>query len=141
MSPELEDQLVRKYPELFVGRNKPLTESLMAFGCECGDGWFVLLDQMCACIAQHVATSPPERSYQFVQIKEKYGGLRVYDLGHDDTIFGIISLAEAMSYRICELCGQAAHLTAAGFWVRTLCPACAEKNGYVPVDSDPNKDM
>lgn len=133
MSPELEDQLVRDYPELFVGREQPLTQSLMAFGCECSDGWFVLLKNMCACIAQHVKNNwQHETPYQFTQIKEKFGGLRVYDSVHDDTIFGIVQMAETMSYHTCELCGQSAQLCSNGHWLRTLCPACAEKNGYQP---------
>lgn len=131
MSPDLEDALVRKYPQLFQDVNKPPTESLMGFGCECGDGWYTLLDRLCSCIANHVKQNwKHEEPYRFMQIKEKFGGLRVYDCGHDDTIFGMIFMAEEMSYVTCELCGSPASLCTTGHWLRTLCPSCAEQNGY-----------
>jgi len=133
VSPELEEQLVKDYPVLFSGRNAPLTESLMAFGCECDDGWFTLIKRMCECIDRHVKDHWKYATpYRFVQIKEKFGGLCVYDHGHDDTILGIIEMTEAMSYSICEACGHPGQLCSTGYWVRTLCSACAEKNGYRP---------
>ena len=42
MTPELEDKLFKKYPKIFRNKNKPITESLVAFGFEFGDGWFQL---------------------------------------------------------------------------------------------------
>ncbi len=131
MSPEFEDKLVRKYLPLFQDVDKPPTESLMCFGCECGDGWYALLDRLCACITAHVKNHwEHDHPYRFMQIKEKYGGLRVYDRGHDDTIYGMICMAEEMSYSMCELCGSPASLCTTGHWLRTLCPPCAEQNGY-----------
>jgi N6-adenosine-specific RNA methylase IME4 len=131
VSPDLEDKLVRKYPQLFQDTDKPETESLMGFGCECGDGWYTLLDQLCGCIANHVKQNwKHEEPYRFMQIKEKFGGLRVYDCGHDDTIFGMICLAESMSYTICEECGQQGDLCTTGHWLRTLCSQCELKHGY-----------
>lgn len=143
MSPELEKQLVAKYPELFVDKDKPLTESLMAFGCECSDGWFAVLDGLCACIAEHIKNGhwQSEFPYRFSQIKEKYGGLRVYDWGHDDYIAGVIRMAEKMAYRTCELCGQPGQMCAAGVWLRTLCPACSEKHNYVPLSKEQKEDL
>jgi len=136
MSPELEDKLIKKYPELFRDKDKPETESLMCFGCEHADGWYKLLDTLCAGIAQHIRNghyqAPPDQPYRFVQIKEKFGGLRVYDWGHDERIAGLIWMAESMSYQTCELCGERGDLCVAssGYWLRTLCPACAEKHEY-----------
>ena len=131
MSPEKEHELVTKYPTLFAGCDLPPTESLMCFGCECSDGWFGLLDALCASIDSHIKHNwKHEYPYQFTQIKEKFGGLRVYDTGHDDTIFGMICMAETMSHQICELCGHPARVCSSGYWLRTLCPACAEKHNY-----------
>lgn len=137
MSPEFEEKLVRKYPTLFGDIDKPETESLMCFGCECSDGWYTLLDRLCECIASHVKNHwKHEQPYRFMQIKEKFGGLRVYDHGHDDTIFGMIFLAESMSYSICEVCGHPGQCCSAGVWLRTLCPTCAERDGYRPRQED-----
>lgn len=46
MREELEKKLYNEFPLLYGGRNKPLTESLMGFGCECGDGWYDLLYEL-----------------------------------------------------------------------------------------------
>jgi len=55
-----------------------------------------------------------------VQVKEKFGTLRFYCDGGDDAIQGMISLAESMSARLCEECGNRAQ-TRGGSWIRTLC--------------------
>lgn len=140
MSPELEDALVRKYPALFHDKDLPLTESLMAFGCECSDGWFNILNQVCACIDQHAKNGhwPYPDSYRFFQIKEKFGGLRIYDNGHDEYIAGVLALAEALSYVTCEICGNPGRTccSKSGYWLRTLCSAHAEEHEYRRVEQN-----
>jgi hypothetical protein len=54
MKQELEQQLCSKYPLLFQDKEKPMTESLMCFGCECGDGWHNLIDNLCEQITSHI---------------------------------------------------------------------------------------
>jgi len=44
MRAELEQRLIDKYPDLFEGRHQGIQNNLMGFGCECGDGWYGLLD-------------------------------------------------------------------------------------------------
>lgn len=132
MSPELEEKLTKKYPNLFRGKDRPLTESLMPFGCEHSDGWFNIISCLCMEIENHLKRSPDD-AYEFVQIKEKFGTLRVYDNGHDEFIDGLISMAEAMSSVTCEVTGKPGELCRRGTWYRTLCREQAEKDGYVPV--------
>ena len=43
MTPELEEKLMAAYPQLFRGKDMPVTENLMAFGCEHNDGWFAII--------------------------------------------------------------------------------------------------
>jgi len=133
MKEELEKQLVTKFPELFKGAEKPPTESLMCFGCECSDGWFDLIYNACACIANHLKNRPECPPVEFTQIKEKFGGLRLYYFGGDEYVHGVCSMAEAMSYKICEVTGDKGQLCSTGHWLRTLSPAQAEKHGYTPV--------
>lgn len=63
------------------------------------------------------------------QVKEKFGGLRFYYTGGDNEIRGMVYLAEAMSYRICENCGTMNELVTQNSrgWIRTLCPCCVPK--------------
>jgi len=43
MNKELSKKLYDDFPELYRGKDRPLTESLMCFGFECRDGWFQTL--------------------------------------------------------------------------------------------------
>ncbi len=65
MKIELQDKLKSRYPVLFAGTSKGLNESLMAFGCECGDGWYPLIDETCRLITD----VDPEA--ELMQVKEK----------------------------------------------------------------------
>lgn len=98
VSPELEQKLVEKYPDLFRNKGASPKESLMCFGCECGDGWYAILDNLFGYIADvrenrlrlldlkpELATPENEGCVDFQcppvildQVKEKYGTLRVY---------------------------------------------------------------
>jgi len=53
MDQKLDELLCKKYPKIFADRNKSPIESCFAFGFECGDGWFNILDQLCGNI-QHL---------------------------------------------------------------------------------------
>ena len=64
-------------------------------------------------------------SVQFVQVKEKFGTLRIYHTGEGDDpyIDGVISMAESMSGVTCEQCGNKGTLSTKG-WHHTLCDRC-----------------
>ena len=53
-------------------------------------------------------------------IKEKLGGLRYYCSG-DETIHGMTWLAEHLSHKTCELCGEKGKLTDYHGWLKVLC--------------------
>ena len=63
---------------------------------------------------------------KFVQIKEKFGGLRMYyDTESEDDDFrkkinDCIYNAESESYTICEICGETGKVRK-GNWIKTLC--------------------
>lgn len=125
MSPNLEEKLCQKYPSLFTQRNKSIQESCMAFGCEHQDGWFDLLETTCSLIQHDIENNrmPP---VEFAQIKEKFGQLRIYFDGGDERTEGITDMAEAMSYKICEMCGKPGRPNKIG-WIITLCDECRAK--------------
>lgn len=136
MSPELEQKLTEKFPDLFKGRSRPNTESLMCYGCEHSDGWFNIIRSMCHAIEDYLKRKDPRPEYEFFQIKEKFGTLRVYDNGHDEYIAGVIRMAENMSAFTCEVTGNPGRMCRKGFWYRTLCAEQAEKDGYEPAGKD-----
>ena len=137
--------LYTKYPALFANKNKTIQESCMAFGIECSTGWSDILYLLCSAITQHEKNLDynPELKGKYTpvtfdQIKEKWGGLRVYYSGGDEYVEGLVSMAEAMSYRICELCGKPGKPTKGG-WIITLCEDCLEKEEKRKETEDANR--
>lgn len=116
MKEELEHKLIIKYPNLFKGMTRPLTESLMAFGIECGDGWYNILDELFSELNKH--------DVQLMQVKEKFGGLRVYLNGGSDEVYNLIDKAEEKSFKTCESCGNPGKNQEINYWLYTVCEEC-----------------
>jgi hypothetical protein len=129
MSPELDAQLCEKYPKLMINRNKPMTETCMCWGFDCGDGWYNILDQLMGNIQNHIDWKNRQtelvKQVTLDQVKEKFGTLRFYYTGGDDVIDGMVRMAESMSAVVCETCGAPGKRRGGG-WVRTLCNHHAE---------------
>jgi hypothetical protein len=117
MKEQLEQELKTMYPQL-LGR-------LPYF--ECGDGWYNILNSMCFCIQQNISQkskdNPELLEFRFVQIKEKFGGLRAYAIGYDDYSNAIIRMAETMSDVTCESCGSPGKTRKTGWWA-VRCDNC-----------------
>jgi hypothetical protein len=142
MKDELDQQLCEKYPKIFADRHAPMTETAMCWGFECGDGWFKILDSLCANIQSHIDWSHKNHAWDVrwneenpedvrpvreivpqvvaVQVKEKFGGLRFYYDGGDDQVYGMVRMAESWASVTCETCGAPGELRHGG-WIRTLC--------------------
>jgi len=145
MKLELEQQLVTKYPKLFSDYGGDVKDTCLAFGFECGDGWFNLIETLCGSIQSHcdfINRMYPHIQIQpvAVQVKEKYGSLRFYlDFHHAENledhdmekfhktchfIDGMVSMAEAMSERVCGECGGTFTLDRDQPFPRSICDAC-----------------
>jgi hypothetical protein len=132
------DTLYEEYPDLFSNRLKSPKESCMSWGCQIGMGWYDILSSVCWRIFQYeqniadrvrIRTKNGKENDQsdldyvpvkFDQIKEKFGGLRLYYSGGDDYVRGLVSLAEELSYKICEVCGDKGKPNKGG-WISVLC--------------------
>ena len=138
MTPEQDKQLCEKYPKIFKNRNGSIQETCMAWGFECGSGWFDIIDTLCETIQYHVdwkirLMSTEEREYFQVtadQVKEKFGGLRFYYSGGDDVIQGMVHMAERMSCKTCELCGSpgSGRTKNKSAWIGIRCDSCEKDN-------------
>lgn len=92
---------------------------------ECGSGWKPLIRKCLEVYEKHGA--------KVAQIKEKFGGLRIYfdlpdDLSDRDDVWKICweaeKEAEDASFKICEDCGSAGVIRNVSGWLRTLCDPC-----------------
>lgn len=82
-----------------------------------GDGWHELVRGFFqACEDAGVAVT---------QVKEKFGGMRIYTDSAPDYIFDLANKLEVQSYKTCEECGERGKPRSGG-WVKTLCEEHAE---------------
>ena len=140
MKKELQDKLYKKYPKIFEQRKLPITQTCMCWGVETGDGWYKLLEILCASLQWDT----DKNGYPQVvatQVKEKFGTLRFYynwgetkqevkkkytdrQYAHQE---GKISFAEHLTETICEGCGAMVGVTQTTGWIVTLCHPCLKK--------------
>lgn len=115
-------RLFQTFPELYRDHTAPITESLMALGFECGNGWAELLHDLSRKLTAHAQEAGLD--IVAVQVKEKWGELVVYANGTDDESDRLIEAAREASASICEMCGAPGRLYRRG-WHRTRCPVHA----------------
>ena len=122
MTPKNEQRLRGNRPRLFCEpRGKAALVPFAVDGFAVGDGWFAILDAMAAEIEQ-VCARTGSKLPTVLQIKEKFGTLRVYVSDADEDLNAIIARAEVRSAVSCEDCGGSGRLRRKG-WLRTLCDA------------------
>jgi len=185
MKSELQRKLIMRFPQFFttdrqiyIGNN-PMMEEVnellnqekivlpIQFGFECGDGWYMILNELMSEIQNHIENENRNRANEFkykwmvnlqhwlrlkryykiadwiwnnapkgkrppislsvTQIKEKFGSLRFYYSGGDDSISGMVFLTQRLSYKICETCGSTKNVTQTEGWIKTLCEDCMTK--------------
>ena len=61
MKDELDKKLCDKYPKIFKQRNWSMQQTLMCWGFEHGDGWYNIIDALCANIQWHVDRTRKDR--------------------------------------------------------------------------------
>lgn len=92
----------------------------ISFGFECGDGWFKIINNL----IKKIDKLDVNNEVRIFQIKEKFGGLRVYvEGGLTDEMYDLIEKAETKSYKTCENCGKPGKPNKFG-WISTLCEDC-----------------
>ena len=96
---------------------------------ECSDGW--------GGIIADVANQAPKWAIA-AQVKEKFGGPRVYwtisEAGHEsppseaevDALHALVYAAEGKSFLVCAECGRCSKCAGVGYY-RTLCDECRER--------------
>lgn len=94
------------------------------FRIEVGDGWIPLVFEL------HQQLKSLDPTYEIIQVKEKFGILRVYFRAIDSSKYTemekITSVYEAHSGIICEFCGGFGKSCNLGGWMKTYCDQCYE---------------
>lgn len=129
MKQELQNKLYEEFPAFFAEKDLPITNSLMAYGIECGDGWYELIRSLCKEIQEY--SERTGKQVVATQVKEKFAGLRVYTNYHSDELRAILSKYEKQSFSVCEVTGEPGALCIRGIWYKTLSENIAKEQGYI----------
>ena len=123
---EFEARLTAKYGDMFHPR---------LGGFDIGPGWYHIVEELCNNIAWHLKNLKEDArpDFKVVQVKEKFAGLRFYADNANQTIDGMIYMAESWANKSCEVCGNRGTQRNKG-WLRVLCDEHAE--GTKNEDSD-----
>ena len=118
MDKRIEFYWVEKYPNMFQGYHLTKFKSTMARGFTCGNGWFYILDGLLKWLSEF-------ENIIVGQVKEKFGGLRVYtNLPYaGEKRNQLVNAAITLSFETCEMCGAAGERRS-GDWLFTLCDSC-----------------
>jgi Icc-related predicted phosphoesterase len=117
-------RIMQRTPRLFGDAPWDLTQTLVGFGFDCGPGWFPLIERTLGSLSR-IARDDGLDQMRIVQVKEKYGTLRIYLSGSNDRANAVVDAAEALSARICDLCGGAVLAPPARTgWIVTRCATC-----------------
>lgn len=102
-------------------------DGLGAVGTACDisiqSGWVGIIERLYA----EFERLPPEERPIILQIKEKFGELRVYVANGDDSVRDAILRAEGEAGRTCQFCGCRGRMRVDGGWYGTLCEVHAAR--------------
>lgn len=118
----LEMRVRAEYPTFFVKRGDRVSDVAIATG----DGWYPIFISLFRALSELAAYS--SASFMGLQVKEKFGRMRVYFSNHNipdsDALalaYLFVDTAEFLSGCTCEICGAAGSLTKVNHWVRVRC--------------------
>ena len=129
---DYEDNLAKDFPLLYVDMHGDPMITCLSRGVETGPGWYGLIYSLSEKLQRLIATLPEDtrKEYKVVQVKQKFGGLRVYMHKYTDEIHKLIDEASELAYKICETCGQPGKLCGdwkKNEWLYTSCKEHAKK--------------
>jgi hypothetical protein len=82
MKEELDKQLCEKYPKIFRDRHAPMNETCMCWGIAVGDGWYNIIDRLCALIQWRI-----DQRIKNIEYVTDFHNMRDAALAGDWTLF------------------------------------------------------
>ena len=132
MNRAFEEELARRWPDVFRGRDLPETHSLALFGAEHGDGWHSLLDALGDALTTHARELRRDPVGAF-RIRQELARLNfIPDRQVDVFERAVVWIARGFSGCICELSGAPGTLFYCGRGFSTLAPDVALRRGCLP---------
>jgi len=86
--------------------------------------WEMHVQQGWRQIVRAVVSAIERDGGEIAQVKEKFGGLRIYHHGGTERLCRLVDAAELLSLTICENCGRPGRPRNKS-WTKTYCDACA----------------
>lgn len=113
------EEIYRDHSDFFSGDPKHCAN---LFGIECGPGWYKIILDVCCKLKEYFKTQDPKmlKDFHFTQIKEKFGGMRIYCSWYTDEIEAIIEEAEKVAQVTCEETGNSGTLRHVNGWYYTV---------------------
>lgn len=105
-------------------------EPIMWYGVSCSKGWFGVIYDAVTELGK-IKKDKNLTNLKIVQIKEKFGSLRIYIEGWDKEtrkeIYDILNKYEKIASQTCERCGAKEGISTKGpGWITTLCDTCRD---------------
>ena len=100
MKQNLENKLYKDFPKLFAQKDEDMSVTCMCWGIECPDEWFDVIYAACQCIQtmtdnnKDISDKYPQ--IEFIQVKEQFGRLCMYNNTNTDDVNGVLDKADAM---------------------------------------------
>ena len=100
MKEKLQQKLFEDFPKLFAQKDEDMSVTCMCWGIECPDEWFDVIYAACQCIQtmtdnnKDISDKYPQ--IEFIQVKEKFGRLCMYNNTNTDYVNGVLDMADAM---------------------------------------------
>ena len=130
-------KLIKKYPWLLphnVWTGKPIEDYDYSYTelDDMSDGWRIAFgDLLCEEIQTELEKYNFVDEYRIVELKSKYGSMRLYDNGYPQgsNIPDIIGKYSLLSEYICEICGDL-DVPSTNGWITPICKECIKKLNY-----------
>ena len=103
------------------------------FGFECNDGWADLIEATLRLVQQRAEMSALD--VNVTQAKEKFGQLRIYHRGGDESIGVAFEITELVSGCVCELCGEPGEVTSLEGWFLARCGRHSARGHLDPIEA------
>lgn len=125
MDSSLEQIILSEFSHFFIYSEAEKLLPFPMFGFEISSGWFPILYEACKKLDElHHRTGV---TIQITQVKEKFGGLRLYLRGPEEA-YDIEQEAEEKSLSTCDICGRPGKKRNS-VWIITRCDKHAEIGG------------